>query len=165
MTQRHPGAVLSQQKPPDLTGREAEILQLVAEGDTNVEIGQKLGISIDTVKGHLTILRAKLWSRNRVSVVVTGLQLGLIHLDELPLAGSNTGPAGLPRLSGEETRVLAAMMEHRHAHTIAAHIGSTARVVLDAQTRIRRKWQAQSRAEIVLLGRRYLKALAEQKKP
>lgn len=43
-----------------LTDRQREVVQLIAEGYSNVEIAQKLGISPRTVKAHSDALRTKL---------------------------------------------------------------------------------------------------------
>lgn len=65
-----------------LTGRERQVLSLVAEGDTNVEIGQRLFISADTVKTHLRSLCRKLQARDRTHAAVLGLRWGLIDWHE-----------------------------------------------------------------------------------
>jgi DNA-binding CsgD family transcriptional regulator len=49
-----------------LTPREAQILALVATGEPTTVIGQRLGISENTVKGHLTHVYTKTGSLNRV---------------------------------------------------------------------------------------------------
>lgn len=53
----------------DLSGvlslREAQILELIANGSTNIEIGKALNISPHTVKGHLTHILTKLNLKNR----------------------------------------------------------------------------------------------------
>ena len=61
-----------------LTERERQVLSLVAEGDTNVEIGQRLFISADTAKTHLRSLCRKLQARDRTHAAVLGLRWGLI---------------------------------------------------------------------------------------
>ncbi|MEU6969871.1 response regulator transcription factor [Kitasatospora aureofaciens] len=52
----------------DLTEREREIAELVADGATNAEIGARLFISPGTVKNHLANIQRKLGARNRVGV-------------------------------------------------------------------------------------------------
>lgn len=61
-----------------LTGRELQVLSLVAEGDTNIEIGERLFISADTAKTHLRSLCRKLQARDRTHAAVLGLRWGLI---------------------------------------------------------------------------------------
>ncbi|MFD8701177.1 response regulator [Kitasatospora sp. NPDC059648] len=52
----------------ELTEREREIAELVADGATNAEIGAGLFISPGTVKNHLANIQRKLRARNRVGV-------------------------------------------------------------------------------------------------
>ncbi|MFJ9769738.1 response regulator [Kitasatospora sp. NPDC101157] len=52
----------------ELTEREREIAELVADGATNAEIGARLFISPGTVKNHLANIQRKLGARNRVGV-------------------------------------------------------------------------------------------------
>ncbi|MBD0691295.1 response regulator [Streptomyces sp. CBMA123] len=52
----------------ELTEREREIAELVADGATNAEIGAGLFISPGTVKNHLANIQRKLGARNRVGV-------------------------------------------------------------------------------------------------
>ncbi len=65
-----------------LTSREAEVLQLVADGRTNDDIGEALGVSAKAIEGHLTHLYAKLGARNRTEAVVQAARRGLVILDE-----------------------------------------------------------------------------------
>jgi len=61
-----------------LTDRELEILQYVAEGLTNQEIGKRLYLSPNTVKTHLRNIFGKLDVNNRVRAVAKGRMLGII---------------------------------------------------------------------------------------
>lgn len=61
-----------------LTGRETEVLELAAEGATNREIGQKLGISHRTVQGHLASIYGKLEVNSRTEAVTEGIRQGWI---------------------------------------------------------------------------------------
>ncbi|MBD0676224.1 response regulator [Streptomyces sp. CBMA156] len=52
----------------ELTAREREIAELVADGATNAEIGAGLFISPGTVKNHLANVQRKISARNRVGI-------------------------------------------------------------------------------------------------
>jgi DNA-binding NarL/FixJ family response regulator len=64
-----------------LTPREREVLQLVAEGNTNGEIAQSLNLSEKTVEKHRASLMAKLCLHDTAGLVRAAIRLGLIHLD------------------------------------------------------------------------------------
>jgi DNA-binding CsgD family transcriptional regulator len=55
-------------EPPRLTGRQREVAALVAEGLTNREIGQRLGIEERSAEGHLERIRLRLGVRSRAQV-------------------------------------------------------------------------------------------------
>lgn len=60
------------------TAREIEVLQLVADGLVNREIGERLFLSEETVKSHVRHLLAKLQARSRAHAVAVGFRRGLI---------------------------------------------------------------------------------------
>jgi DNA-binding NarL/FixJ family response regulator len=64
-----------------LSARELQVLRLVARGDRNKEIGQKLDISEETVKMHLKNAAAKLNARDRTHAVSIGIQRGIFTLE------------------------------------------------------------------------------------
>lgn len=55
---------------PKLTARETAVLRAVATGDSNREIGRRLGIGEQTVKNHVSVLIQKFHVRNRVQLAV-----------------------------------------------------------------------------------------------
>ena len=61
-----------------ITDREREVLILVGRGMTNAEIAGSLFISTATVKAHVARLLAKLGARDRVQLVITAYQTGLV---------------------------------------------------------------------------------------
>lgn len=61
-----------------LTGRETEILALMAGGLNNAEIAAALGPSEGTIKNHVSSILAKLGVRDRVRAVLRALELGYI---------------------------------------------------------------------------------------
>lgn len=63
-----------------LTAREREVLQLLAEGLANKAIAQRLGISDHTVKFHVNAIMGKLDAQSRTDAVVRATRLGLIML-------------------------------------------------------------------------------------
>lgn len=61
-----------------LTERELEVLNLVAEGFSNLEIAERLGVSRNTVKFHVSSIIGKLGATSRTEAVTVGLRRGLI---------------------------------------------------------------------------------------
>ncbi|TGO06137.1 response regulator [Serinibacter arcticus] len=73
LADRTPTAVLDA-----LTDREREVLILIARGRTNSEIASDLFVAEATVKTHVGRILAKLGARDRVQIVVTAYETGLI---------------------------------------------------------------------------------------
>lgn len=62
-----------------LTSRELEILQLLARGYTNQKIADKLYVSINTIKTHVSNLFDKLGARNRIDALVRAKDAGILE--------------------------------------------------------------------------------------
>lgn len=65
-----------------LTARETEILNHVAQGDSNKQMAAKLSISEQTIKNHVASIMLKLNANARTQAVVIALQQGLISIDQ-----------------------------------------------------------------------------------
>jgi DNA-binding NarL/FixJ family response regulator len=62
----------------DLTRRELEVLRLIADGEANRQIAQRLTVSEETVKSHMRNILARLEARSRAHAVAIALRHGLI---------------------------------------------------------------------------------------
>jgi two-component system NarL family response regulator len=71
---------LLQARKPTLTGRELEVLQLVARGMTSREIGHDLYISENTVKNHIRNILDKLGLHSRNEAVLYAVREDLISI-------------------------------------------------------------------------------------
>jgi LuxR family maltose regulon positive regulatory protein len=84
-----PGEESGQTEPPisqasesdliePLSDRELEVLQLIAEGFTNREIGERLFLSLNTVKAHTRNIYGKLDTHNRTQAVARARAFGIL---------------------------------------------------------------------------------------
>lgn len=70
----------SQTEPTaELSSREVEVVQLVADGRSNKEIGEQLRLSALTVKSHLARISRKLGTGDRAEMVALAMRSGLIR--------------------------------------------------------------------------------------
>ena len=63
-----------------LTAREVEVLQLIAAGNANKIIADRLSLSEDTIKGHVKNILSNLGTNDRTHAVTIGLKRGIISL-------------------------------------------------------------------------------------
>jgi DNA-binding NarL/FixJ family response regulator len=61
-----------------LSAREIQVLQLVADGKSNKDIGEELGLSALTVKSHLARIARKLGTGDRAEMVITAMRAGAV---------------------------------------------------------------------------------------
>ena len=64
----------------ELTGREIEVLKRIAQGRSNKEIGEDLGISHNTVRNHIVSVLGKLGAADRAHALTLAVQRGIIDL-------------------------------------------------------------------------------------
>jgi DNA-binding NarL/FixJ family response regulator len=65
---------------PELSVRERQVLQLMATGNSNQEIGAALGIAESTVKFHVNNILSKLGVSDRTGAVIVALKRGIANL-------------------------------------------------------------------------------------
>jgi len=63
-----------------LTSREIDVLRLIAAGNANKIVADKLSITEETVKGHVKSILSKLGANDRTHAVTIGLKRGIIDL-------------------------------------------------------------------------------------
>jgi two-component system NarL family response regulator len=77
----HVGAKLAQRMShPELTDRELEILQLITQGMSNLEIGTALHITENTVKSNVNRILSKLGAKDRTQATIIALKRGIATL-------------------------------------------------------------------------------------
>jgi two-component system response regulator NreC len=77
-------AAVATRQPADLSGRELEVLRLIARGLTNPEIAARLFLSVRTIESHRARLQRKLDLTRRSELVQYALERGLVEQSELP---------------------------------------------------------------------------------
>ncbi len=74
---KHTSGALTDAGLPALTGREGEVLRLMATGLQNAEIAAELSISLETVKTHVVRILGKLGVRDRTQAVIRAYRTGV----------------------------------------------------------------------------------------
>ena len=72
----------------ELTSREIDVLRLIATGNANKQIADKLCIAETTVKNHISSILSKLGANDRSHAVTIALQRGIIELEARQRSGS-----------------------------------------------------------------------------
>jgi DNA-binding NarL/FixJ family response regulator len=69
---------------PDLTDREREVLEEIARGASNLTIATRLGISLKTVRNHVSAILSKLMVVDRAQAIVRAREAGFGVRDQPP---------------------------------------------------------------------------------
>jgi len=80
---RYPIKAVPLDRGERLSIRELEIIKLAARGMSNKSIAVELGITLRTVKGHLSEIFSKLNVGSRTEAVIAGLRAGFISVDDI----------------------------------------------------------------------------------
>ena len=65
-----------------LTPREIEVLQAIAEGQSDKEISENFYVSVGTVRTHIASIRAKLEVQSRLQALLFAVRYGVVELDK-----------------------------------------------------------------------------------
>lgn len=77
LIEAQPGERRARRRLEELTEREREVFELVAEGLSNAEVGERLFLSESTVKTHVGRVLSKLGLRDRVQAVILAYEAGI----------------------------------------------------------------------------------------
>jgi two-component system, NarL family, response regulator LiaR len=75
--------VRAPESPEALTGRETEVLELLARGQANKQIATSLYVSEKTVKAHVSSILMKLGVKSRTQAALHAVRTGVVNIDEL----------------------------------------------------------------------------------
>jgi DNA-binding NarL/FixJ family response regulator len=73
----------------ELTSREAEILALIGNGESNKTIAETLGLQIDTTKKYISSIVSKIGARSRTHAAIMAAQAGLVFKPQVIRAAKN----------------------------------------------------------------------------
>jgi two-component system, NarL family, response regulator LiaR len=84
--------VRASENAPVLTGRETEVLRLLARGQANKQIANELNIGLKTVKTHVGSILGKLGLQSRTQAALYAGRAGLVPVDQLGSEDIRTTP-------------------------------------------------------------------------
>jgi DNA-binding NarL/FixJ family response regulator len=73
----------------DLTGRERDVLRLLAQGMSNQAIGAELYVSVNTVRSHVQNVLTKLGAHSKLEAAATAAREGLVEIGGRPADGTD----------------------------------------------------------------------------
>ncbi len=76
------GALRTQKRPGELTVREREVVELISQGKSNLEIADELVVSKRTVEKHIANILSKLGFTNRAQIVRWSIEAGVMKSSE-----------------------------------------------------------------------------------
>lgn len=127
-----------------LTAREIQVLELVARGKTNLEIGADLGLSPVTVKQHLSRIGVKLGIGDRAGILGAAIKTGVL---QVPVEGQV--PAGFNKGLFDVLVRIARGLDNRQ---IAAELDVDFEVVKRRVRRLLKLLGARNREQAVVAG-------------
>jgi two-component system, NarL family, response regulator len=65
---------------PELSSRELDVLRLMAQGMSNLDIGTALNVGESTVKSHVNRILSKLGVNDRTQAVIVAIKRGIVSL-------------------------------------------------------------------------------------
>lgn len=90
MDARHAFLTTSPATPDALTARQREVVGLIAEGLTNAEIGQRLGVTPGTTANHVEAILRRLGTSTRVGAAMWGVTHRLVTVTRPQAANGST---------------------------------------------------------------------------
>jgi two-component system response regulator NreC len=87
ISRARPGEVGQWQPPKNLSQRERDVLRLVAQGNSNQQIADKIRLSVKTVETYRTRLSKKLRLKGRAELYRFAAESGLLDTDSIPPRG------------------------------------------------------------------------------
>jgi DNA-binding NarL/FixJ family response regulator len=81
---------------PDLTAREREIVQLLAEGKSTKEVAVTLGVSVKTAETHRSNLMRKLGLHCLSELVLYAVRNNIVQVPGEQVSGTPAGPSRIP---------------------------------------------------------------------
>jgi DNA-binding NarL/FixJ family response regulator len=132
---------------PELSARQAQVLNLVAQGLSDREIGEELHMSAKTASNHVTKIHRKLGVSSRLQAIVEGVSRGIIDWPEF-----NSSATEREELSERERQILQCAATGLSAKQVGRELGITKKTVYNHTVAILRKLGVDSTVNAVRAG-------------